>query len=89
MNVYEHGIVAESDEWAGTLKLVSSTDLPVYAGFTLAIADLDGRSLNERTVNLGRVNGAHWTADYFEEADLRYCVSATLYHLNRLVLCQS
>lgn len=85
MNVYEHGIAAQSDEWAGSLRLVSSTDLPIYSGFTLAIVDLEGRSLNERAVHLGQVNGPHYTADYFEESDLRYCVLATLYHLNRLI----
>lgn len=40
-----------------TAKLVSSTDLPVYSGFTLTIVDLEGRSLNERAVQLGRVKG--------------------------------
>jgi hypothetical protein len=85
VNVYEHGIAAVSDEWAGSLRLVSSTDLPIYSGFTVTIVDLEGRSLNERAIHLGRVNGAHYTADYFEESDLRYCVLATLYHLNRLI----
>jgi hypothetical protein len=86
MNVYEHGIAADSDEWEGSLRLVSSTDLPVYSGFTRTIVDLEGRSLNERAVQLGRVNAAScYPADYFEESDVRYCVLATLYHLNRLV----
>jgi hypothetical protein len=85
MNVYEHGVAAESDEWAGSLRLVSSTDLPVYSGFSLTVVDLEGRSLNEQAVRLGHVNGACYTADYFEESDLRYCVLATLYHLNRII----
>jgi hypothetical protein len=86
MNVYEHGIAADSDEWGGSLRLVSSTALPVYWGVTQTIVDLEGRSLNERAVQLGRVNGASLhPADYFEESDVRYCVLATLYHLNRLI----
>lgn len=86
MNVYEHGILADSDEWGGSLRLVSSTNLPVYSGFNLTIVDLEGRSLNERAVQLGRVNGP-WCnpADYFEESDVRYSVLATLYHVNRLI----
>lgn len=67
------------------MRIVSSTDLPVYSGLSLTIVDLEGRSLNERAVHLGHVNGAYSTADYFEESDLRYCVLATLYHLNRLI----
>lgn len=85
MNIYEHGIAAESDERVGSLRLVSTTDLPIYSGFSLTIVDLDGRSLNERAVCLGQVNGACRAADYFEESDLRYCVLATLYHLNQLM----
>jgi len=86
VKVYEHGIAANSDEWGGSLRIVSSTDLPVYSGFSLTIVDLEGRSLNARAVHLGHVNGAYSTADYFEESDLRYCVLATLYHLNRSFL---
>jgi hypothetical protein len=85
VRVYEHGIAAESDEWAGSLRLVSSTDLPIYSGFTLTIVDLAGLSLNERAVRIGQVNGPHHRANYFEESDLRYCILATLYHLNRLI----
>jgi hypothetical protein len=85
MNVYEHGIAAESDEWGGSLKPVSSTDLPVHSGFSLTIVDIEGRSVNERAVGLGHVNGPCYAADYFEESDLRYCALAMLYHLSRLI----
>lgn len=85
VNVYEHGIASTSDEWAGSLRILSSTDLPIYAGFTQTIIDLEGRSLNERAVHLGSVNGSYHIADYFEETDLRYTVLATLYHLNNLI----
>jgi hypothetical protein len=85
MNIYEHGIVAETDEWGGSLRLISSGDLPVYSAFSLTIVDLAGRSLNERAVHLGQVNGDHLRAAYHEEGDLRYSVLASLYHLNRLI----
>jgi hypothetical protein len=85
MNIYEHGIAAESDEWEGSLRLLASTDLPIYSGFSLAILDFESQSLNERAAHLGHVNGPCYRADYFEEADLRYSVLATLYHLNRLI----
>jgi hypothetical protein len=85
MNIYEHGIPTETDQWKGSLRLIATTDLPIYSGFSLTVLDLDGRSLTERAVNLGAVNGPYRNADYFEESDLRYCVLATLYHLNRLI----
>jgi hypothetical protein len=49
--------------------------------------------INERAVHLANVKGPHRSAHYYEEYDVRYCVLATLYHLNRLIdlyveLCQ-
>lgn len=85
VNIYEHGIASETDEWAGSLRCLATTQPPIYSGFTKTILDLNGRSLNERAVHLAEVNGACYTADYFEEKDLRYCVLATLYHLNRII----
>ena len=35
MNIYEHGVAAEKDEGVGSLRLFSSTDLPIYSGFSL------------------------------------------------------
>lgn len=62
-----------------------TTELPIYSGFTLSIVDLKGQSLNERGARLFNVNGPHSSDAYYEETDLRYCVLATLYHLNRLM----
>jgi hypothetical protein len=84
-NVYEHGIAVEGDEYPESLGLIAPTKLPIYSGFSLSIVDFDGHSLNERAVQLANVQGAHYSADYYEEGDLRYCVLATLYHLNQLI----
>src|SRR5690242_16890475 len=84
-NIYEYGIAVEGNEYPDSLRLIATTKLPIYSGFSLAIVDLNGRSINERAVHLANVKGAHYSADYYEESDLRYCVLASLYHLNRLI----
>lgn len=84
-NIYEHGIAVEDGDPPESLKLIATTKLPIYSGFTLSIVDFEEHSLNERAVQLVKVKGPHRRADYYEEGDLRYCVRATLYHLNRLV----
>src|SRR5437773_916138 len=84
-NVYEHGILVEGDERPESLILIATAKLPIYSGFNLSIVDFEGHSLNERAVRLAEVNGSHFQADYYEEYDLRYCVLATLYHMNRLI----
>jgi hypothetical protein len=84
-NVYEHGIAVEGDEHPESLGLIATAKLPIFLGFSLSIVDFEGHSLNERAVQLANVKGAHYSADYYEEGDLRYCVLATLYHLNRLI----
>src|SRR5918911_1062505 len=83
--VYEHGIAAEGESDPVPLRLIATAKLPIYSGFSLAIVDPEGNSLTERAVHLLSVDKAHFTADYYEEDDLRYCVRATLYHLNRLI----
>jgi hypothetical protein len=84
-NVYEHGIVVEGDEHPESLGLIATATLPIYPGFSLTIVDFAGRSLSERAVHLADVQGPYASADYYEEEDLRYCVLATLYHLNQLI----
>lgn len=84
-NVYEHGIAVEGDEHMGSLGLIATAKQPIYSGFSLSIVDFEGYSLNKRAVHLANVKGSHSLADYYEEGDLRYCVLATLYHLNRLI----
>jgi hypothetical protein len=84
-NIYEHGIAVKDDEQPESLGLIATTKLPIYSGFNLAIVDFEGRSLNERAIHLANVQGAHYSADYYEEGDLRYCVLAALYHLNQLI----
>jgi hypothetical protein len=83
-DIYQHGIAIEGNEKPPALGLIATTRLPIYSGFDLTIVDLRGNSLNERAVHVANVNKAHSVADYYEESDLRYCVLATLYHLNRL-----
>ena len=84
-NIYEHGIAVEGDKHPESLSLIATAKLPIYSGFTLSIVDFEKHSLNERAVRLAKVKGSHYQADYYEENDLRYCVLATLYHLNRLI----
>jgi hypothetical protein len=92
-NVYAHGIAVEGDEHPESLIMIATGGLPIYSGFSLSIVDFAGHSLNERAVHLANVKGPHRLAHYYEEYDVRYCVLATLYHLNRLIdlyvgLCQ-
>lgn len=85
LNVYQHGVATDCDELLNSLTIVATTNLPIYSGFTLTILDGNGKSLNARAAHLAHVNGPCSSNDYFEEMDLRYCVLATLYHLNRLI----
>jgi hypothetical protein len=85
INVYEHGILTKDHVRLRSLRQLATTKMPVYSGFNLTVIDNGGKSLNERAVQLFQVNGPHTLADYFEESDLRYCVLATLYHLNRII----
>lgn len=85
INVYEHGIRTEDDVILRSLRLLATTKMPVYSGFNLTVIDSTGKSLNERAAHLFKVNGPHTVTDYFEESDVRYCVLAILYHLNRLI----
>ncbi|GEM_PF-2381957 len=84
-NIYEHGIAVEDDEYPKSLALIATAKLPIYSGYSLSIVDFNEQSLNERAVHLADVKGSCYLADYYEEHDLRYCVLATLYHLNRLI----
>lgn len=84
-NVYEHGILVQDDEPLESFTLIATATLPVYAGFSLSIVDFERHSLNETAAHLAEVNGPHYQADYYQEYDLRYCVLAALYHMNRLV----
>ena len=84
-NIYEHGIAVEGDERPESLILIATTKQPIYSGFTLSIVDLEGHSLNARAAHLADVKGPYYSAGYYEESDLRYCVMATLYHLNQLI----
>jgi hypothetical protein len=85
MNVYEHGVRTEGEDPPPELRLLGTTEFPVYSAFTLSIVDQQGQSLNERAVHLLGVNGPYSSDDYYEESDVRYWVLAALYHLNRLI----
>lgn len=84
-DIYEHGVVVVGGPQVTEMRLVATTRQPIYSGFSLSIVDLSGQSLNERAVQLFRVNAPHRMADYFEESDVRYAVLSSLYHLNRIV----
>ncbi|WP_433207491.1 hypothetical protein ACQP1G_22090 [Nocardia sp. CA-107356] len=85
INVLEHGIVVPSGEVVSCCGVIATTRLPIYSGFTLAIVGIDGSSLNEKTLNIARIDRAHAISDFYEEYDLRYSLHATLYHLNQLI----
>lgn len=88
MRIYAHGIAVEpGDGWdAGELPLVATTDLPIYAHFTVTLVDLAEASLNERIVSLDQHPGPRRSADYFEERDLRNGLLAMAYHVQRLAM---
>ena len=85
MYVYEHGIVRERPIKGSNLRKIATDELPPYSGYTLTILDLTGESLIERAVKLGYVDGPSATEDFLEHQDLRYCVLAMMYHLNRVI----
>lgn len=86
MDIYEHGIAREVPVEGSQLRLLATTTaFPVYSGYTYAVVDFAGASLSERGVHVAPVTKACCTADYYEEADLRYCTRALLYHLDRLI----
>lgn len=57
----------------------------IYYGYTLAVVDQDGSSLNHRAALLFQVPAAHDGRAMYEEYDLRHCLLAALYHLNRII----
>jgi hypothetical protein len=84
-NVYEHGIEAIGDPPQGLLHLATRDNDLIYAGYTLAVLDRDdGSSLNQRVAYLVKV-GAYTVSDFYEEHDAKYCLRATLYHLNQII----
>ncbi|KAF0957352.1 hypothetical protein [Rhodococcus sp. T7] len=84
-DIFEHGIIATGSEIQIPLNVLATTRLPIYSGYDFAIVDSDGSSLNERAIQLAQVNRPHAVADFYEESDVRYCLLATLYHLNQLI----
>lgn len=84
-DVLEHGIVVPTGNSVSWFRVIATTDLPIYSGFTLTAVGLDGCSLNERALKVVDVDRPHSIAEFYEECDLRYSLLATLYHLNQLV----
>ncbi len=82
-DIYEHGIISANPP-AG-LTLLATTRLAIYSGNSIAIVDADNSSLNERAIHVGMVPVAHAVRDFYEESDLRYCLRASLYHLNQII----
>lgn len=83
--VYEHGIEAVGDPPQGLLRLATREPDLIYSGYTLALVDRAGSSLNHRAALLFTVPVAHTTRAMYEEYDVRHCLLAALYHLNRII----
>jgi hypothetical protein len=88
VDVFEHGIeVIRGDDNppAGLTRLATRESDLIYSGYTLAIVDDDGSSLNHRVVQLVDVPGPYTTSDLWDEHDVRYCLRSGLYHLDRII----
>jgi len=83
--VFEHGIEAVGDPPQGLLRLATREPDLIYSGYTLAVVDRDGSSLNHRAALLFEVPVAHARRALYDEYDLRHCLLAALYHLNRSI----
>jgi hypothetical protein len=59
IEVYEHGIEVAGDAPQGLLRMATRENNLVYSGYTLAILDQDGSSLNHRAALLFQVPVAH------------------------------
>lgn len=82
IDVFEHGIElagVNGHPPAGLVRLATREPDLVYSGYTLAILDRDGSSLNHRVVDLVDVPGP------WDENDVRYCLRSCLYHLNCVI----
>ena len=87
IDVFEHGIevAVGNGRPPAELACLATTREPIYSGYTLAIVDEDGTSLNHRVVQLVDVPGPYSTSDLWDEHDVRYCLRSGLYHLNRII----
>lgn len=85
IEVYEHGIEVAGEPPKGLLRLATRENDLIYSGYTLAVIDPDGSSLNHRAALLFQVPVAHARRAMYEEYDLRHCLLAALYHLNRTI----
>ena len=75
-DIYEHGIISTSA--LSGLALLATTRHLIYSGYSLAIVDTDGSSLNERAIRAGSCPVTDAVKDFHEESDMRYCIRATL-----------
>ena len=87
IDVFEHGIEVAVGNGRPPAEpaCLATTREPIYSGYTLAIVDEDGTSLNHRVVQLVDVPGPYSTSDLWDEHDVRYCLRSGLYHLNRII----
>jgi hypothetical protein len=83
--VFEHGIETVGESPRGLLRLATRENDLIYSGCTLAVLDQDGSSLNHRAALLFQVPVAHDARALYEEYDVRNCLLAALYHLNRTI----
>ncbi|MCW2625332.1 hypothetical protein [Mycobacterium sp.] len=87
IDVFEHGIevTVRTLSPAGLTCLATRENDMVYSGYTVAILDGDGTSLNHRVAYLVSTPGPYQTSDLWDENDVRYCLRSALYHLNRII----
>jgi hypothetical protein len=85
MEIFQHGIVDSIAAGAAGIGQIATTREPVFSGYTCSILDRDGSSISMRSAMVLHVAKAHYSADYFEESDLRHSLRAMLYHLDRVI----
>lgn len=87
VDVFEHGIEVAmgTGSPSGLARLATRENDMVHSGYTLAILDRDGTSLNHRVAYLLFSPGPYQASDLWVEDDLRYCLRSALYHLDRLI----
>jgi hypothetical protein len=88
VDIYEHGIevtVGSGTPPVGLARIATRESDMVYSGYTLAILDRDGTSLNHRVAYLVNTPGPYQVSDLWDENDVRYCLRSALYHLDRII----
>jgi len=81
--IYQHGIVRTSDSHP-TLRLIATTELPIYTGRTFTLVDGRKESLQDRIAHLGSPQGPSACKDFEQISDVRYALDGSSYHLSNI-----